>query len=292
MLTRKLSDAIYYLIKLSADEKPLKSVGKKKSLRELNFSYKVIGIRPRKQDLALKISNQSRTVEIIGFNGFSDELSSDLWNSDATLVIHNRKLSRGELGCARSHQLAYQSRRDEDWIVFLEDDVEIESCLSEIEDTLATIGKKPTVVMLEPDNSKSVILPFWKKKSCTHAYAVNKSALDLINNTYFEIWSVADWPIQWAFQMRFITIRQSAVRLNANLESLIDNERLIKKQEFNKSTLGLPLTQRDTENKLEMNFVRNGVFRLYLFLRANEVKKPLRTAFLASKSGLYASGTQ
>ena len=284
MFRRLLSDLLFVLMKVCFREKKISS--DLKTNKDQNHSpceYRVIGIRPQVQDLAESIINQHRHVEFFGFNGFTQRLSTNLVDQDASMIIHGRKLSNGEIGCARSHQLAYLVPTNSDWTIFLEDDVRIDGDLSVIEEQLNRLSLKPTVVFLNYGPEDFVRYPFWKKKHCTHAYALNKSALDVIRNTHTEIICVADWPIQWVYQLDFLVLSQGIIKLNQEIDSLIESERSKSKKE---GSVGDAL--------MAGSAVRIGVnmFSLYRLLKRKGVKNSAITAFVASKSGLYSGGSE
>ena len=291
MITRLMGNSVYFVIRYFFREKSLKtSVESYLGVKDLQYRYGVIGIRPTAQSLAKDIALHSNCVDIFGFDGFEENSRLDFWNPTASAIIHNRSLSKGEIGCARSHQLAYESEREADWIILLEDDVVIVGDLTEIERKLADISLKPTVVLFENNDSDTLRLPFWKKRHGTYSYALNKSALSIIRDSYTQIWCTADWPIQWVFQTQFLVLGQNAVSLNVDVESLIEGGRKEEKMSSMSAKQSGMLPQSEIRQESLYLGKTSSMLRLYRFLRDNHVSRPLWTAFLASKSGLYSGG--
>ena len=252
------------------------------------FKYMIIGIRPRVSQIAESLRLQSRSFEAVGFNGFTEQLPFGIYDDQAALVIQGRGLSSGEVGCARSHQLSYQHNSDEDWLIFLEDDVELTGLVSGIEKVLASLPSEPTLVMLEYGSRSMIRMPFWSRRALAHTYALNKSALKIINNSYSEIWCVADWPIQWIFKLKFYVIGQDAIRLNKEIESVLDKGRLDEKHRV-KINQGIA-QEGNTIDSVQVNkSVNPSLVSLYKLLKKKKLSRPFWTAFLASKSGLYFS---
>lgn len=292
-MTRIVGDFLYFLITSLVRDRVLNGFEElRETKRSITVNYKIIGIRPSVESLAREVSKQVQDVEIVGFNGFSEILEPNMLDPSATRIIHARSLSLGEIGCARSHQLAYQRPNDCDWTIFLEDDILLVGNLAEVETKLALLSNEPSVVLLDFGHDLIIKLPFWKKRNCTHAYAINRKALELINQTYTSIWTVADWPLQWVFNISFKTLGQFAVKLDSELPSLIEGGRQSKKQE------SIAVMRKSGSSSVVADSALVGstsglqIYSLYKFLRGKNVKSPLITAFLACKSGLYSSGTK
>ena len=115
-----------------------------------NFIYLLIGIRKEILKLESDIRKQERRTHAVGFNGFEEELPPGILDEIAMKTVHGRVLSKGEIGCARSHQLAYQSVSGlQGWAIFLEDDMVVVGSVSSVENVLSQITSEPALVLLE-----------------------------------------------------------------------------------------------------------------------------------------------
>jgi len=287
VLSRVISDFIYKTMKIFFRErKILNQVFSEIQVKPHKFKYIIIGIRPSGIQIADSLRMQSKVFETVGFNGFTDQLPVGIFDENASRIIQGRRMSSGEIGCARSHQLSYQRHLNEDWVIFLEDDVEIIGSVSEIEMTLAGLPSEPTLVMLNYGPTSHVMLPFWSRKAGAYTYALNKSALKIVNNSYSEIWCVADWPIQWIFRLNVKVVGQEVIRLRNDLESAIQEGRIDEKNRIN-STKDLKKVFNTDEYKEGNNFQTPSIISLYKLLKEKRLQHSFMTAFLASKSGLY-----
>jgi GR25 family glycosyltransferase involved in LPS biosynthesis len=287
MLTRLVSNFAYGILKFFFKERNIRSqVPPTGELKSVRFKYMIVGIRPRVSQLAEALSLQSRNFEVVGFNGFTESLPLGIYDEHASMVIQGRGLSAGEVGCARSHQLSYQRFLDEDWVIFLEDDVDITGLVSGIERDLASLPSEPTLVMLEYGSTLRIRMPFWSRRALAHTYALNKSALEIINNTYSEIWCVADWPIQWIFRLNFNVIGQDVIRLNKGVESVLEASRFTEKLKM-KPSQRLMKDEKAIDSTQFYKTKNPSLVSLYQLLRNKRLNHPFWTAFLASKSGLY-----
>ena len=289
LVRRYISDLVFSLIKAIFRQKaPLLDSKLFVRADKISCDYRLIGIRPSIDDLAKSLSCQARRFKMVGFNGFTEILPPGVFDEDASRVIHGRKLSSGEIGCARSHHLAYSLPSESEWTIFLEDDVKVLGDLLEVEERLSRLSLIPTIAALEFGSKNDVRLPFWNKKHGTYAYAVNRAALSLISDTYSEIFCVADWPIQWIYQMQFVIIFQTAVQLDQEVESLIDKERKLERVEprlgpIQKEGLNLGIHHVDSNLSNALS-----IYSLYKLLKRKGVANPAWTAFLASKSEFYS----
>ncbi len=244
--------------------------------KEISFEYKVIGIRASADILLNEIITQGRRATRYSFDGFLEKLSCGQYSEEAARVIHGRSLSSGEIGCARSHQLAYKSVLGiSDWVIFLEDDMQMMGSLSLLEEKIAKLPESPTLVLFENGFDNISILPRRYRRSRSHSYALNRNALDIVNRTQTKIMTVADWPIQWAFLIDFAIINQDSVALRESQESLIQAGRSFEVQKQSKS----------------FSFMRKvwpiRMLRILILLKKEKVERPVLTSFYSSRSGMY-----
>ena len=244
--------------------------------KEIAFEYKVIGIRASADVLLNEIITQGRSATKYSFDGFLEKLTSGQYSEESARIIHGRSLSHGEIGCARSHQLAYESvLAVSDWVIFLEDDMRVVGHLSMLEEKIAKLPDSPTLVLFENGPDKVSILPRRYRRSRSHSYALNRKALDVVNTTQAKIMTVADWPIQWAFLLDFAIVNQESVALRESQESLIQAGRAI---EVHKQSKSFSLMRKVWPIRM---------LRILLLLKKEKIERPVLTSFYSSRSGMY-----
>jgi GR25 family glycosyltransferase involved in LPS biosynthesis len=168
---------------------------------------------------------------LVSFDGARDGISSEIFDLNLSRELMRRNLSAGEIGCAYGHLLAYQRCEESDWLIVLEDDVEIINTTLELEEFLCkgNFSKDAAVVFFDLDSEKLKLwnfkkFPWYHRPYGTHAYAINRKALELVQASHQQILSTADWPIQWAYSIDFFSARVNVFSL-LNIGSTIEEGR-------------------------------------------------------------------
>jgi len=266
----------------------------------LHFKYGVVGIRPSAKQILEKLRDEYKKDAFhIYFDGNNYSKLHEIYNEDISELVMRRSLTRGEVGCARAHQLAYRQAGDCDWLIVLEDDVSISLELDEIERILASQKMKPTVIHLD-DIDKSIKnleiqkYPANRLPYRTHAYAINATALTIALQHQKEIVSTADWPIQWRHLVQFKCLGNEVFTLR-DLGSTIESEREplqyianLDFQKFRSSTnLNKMLDRNLSGKRLIAAFYILRRFRVYMrALNKNQPKK-IRTSYRSAKSDMH-----
>ena len=198
----------------------------------MKISYAVVGIRESAANLQKTLTEKSHVeCNLISFDGAKDGITSEIFDLNLSRELMRRNLSAGEIGCAYGHLLAYQRCEESDWLIVLEDDVEILSTTLELEEFLSKgdFSKYPAVVFfdldsenLKPWNFRK--FPWYHRPYGTHAYAINRKALELVQASHLKILSTADCPIQWEYSIYFFSARVN-VFSSRNIGSTIEEER-------------------------------------------------------------------
>jgi GR25 family glycosyltransferase involved in LPS biosynthesis len=195
------------------------------------FKYGIVGIRSDAFSLREKLLNEySKSAFVIAFDGFKGDLGSTHYSAWKSRAIMRRELSIGEVGCAMGHLLCYKDPSDFDWLIVFEDDVELHEDPVFIEHRLTKFGNNPMVVHLNDvdlaeDSAQLGRYPWHYRPYRTHAYALNKSAVQRILKFQSEIITTADWPVQWEYSIKFLWLANNVVSLK-ELPSLIDEGRV------------------------------------------------------------------
>jgi GR25 family glycosyltransferase involved in LPS biosynthesis len=196
----------------------------------MEFKYVIVGIRENAKRMEKVLRNDfTKNVKIISFDGAKEEITRDMYSPNESLKLMRRELSRGEIGCALGHLLAYKSNLESDWVIVLEDDTEILQNPSNLESVLTKFGKKPMVVHLNDIDLKSKKRIhgkyFWYNRPYrTHAYAINKKAIKIAIAYQNKIITTADWPVQWAYIVPFYWLKNDTFMLR-DQGSIIEGER-------------------------------------------------------------------
>lgn len=193
----------------------------------MDIGFAVIGIRSKRDDLVKELRVLGLETHSFGVNGALANEADLLYNKSASTQIMRRDLSRGELGCARSHMMGYHETVDKyDWVVFLEDDIQLfQPCIETLKRTLFWTVKPTVVYFDETYKEPQIKFPWYVRPYRTHFYAINNAALRIAASSQTEVLSAADWPIQWAYQVQFILAESQFARLCENV-SLIEVERV------------------------------------------------------------------
>ena len=194
------------------------------------FKYFIVGIRPHAYEIReILVEGYNKDCVIISFDGARNIVTKDQYDDEKSKLLMRRPLSRGEVGCAIGHWLAYQNAGNSDWIIVLEDDIEIQSDPTVLEAKLQKLSNSPKVVHLDDidlpkTNAKYGKYSWHHRPYRTHAYALNKSAIKIILRYQKSIQTTADWPIQWEYAFPFFWVSDDTFSL-AEAQSLIENER-------------------------------------------------------------------
>lgn len=196
----------------------------------MQFTYAVVGIRDDAAKLETSLRDfQKKHVFRVSIDGRLIKISEDIYDDEVSKAINRRSLTPSEIGCALGHLTAYNWANDTDWLIVLEDDVEVLGDISEIEEKLSRLSSEASVIHLDDFESMRTDDFFryakWKLPYRTHAYAINRTALDFIKQRQQNIISTADWPIQWAHHVKFFRMKNKVIRLK-DLPSLIESDRL------------------------------------------------------------------
>jgi GR25 family glycosyltransferase involved in LPS biosynthesis len=196
----------------------------------MKISYKVVGIRPEALGIqSLLEKSYGKSCSIIAFDGTNESIGAGVYSEEKTQIFMRRALSRGEIGCAMGHLLAYASAENEDWMIVLEDDVVISADPKSLESLLRHMPLSPTVVHFDdtdlPTSDKKFGKYSWHKRPFrTHAYAINRTAIIKILSLQKSVLTTADWPIQWKYLVKFYWINDETFSL-ADMESIIEADR-------------------------------------------------------------------
>ena len=90
------------------------------------ISYAVVGIRESAAKLQQTLKEKNHVeCKLVSFDGARIGVSPEIFDFKLSRELVRRRLSAGEIGCAYGHLLAYQNCKESDWLIVLEDDVEI-----------------------------------------------------------------------------------------------------------------------------------------------------------------------
>jgi len=189
-------------------------------VKELNFKYVIVGIRPRANVLFKELSElYKKDALLISYNGFTNPSTKYIYDLGTSSKIMRREMTLGEIGCAYGHLLAYQNALTSDWLIVLEDDAYLNGDINKIENILRNMNKRPTVIHLDDQDlshpsTQFFAYPLSKRPYRTHAYAINAAAIAVAVKTQKRIISTADWPIQWRYSVRFLSLKNDVYCLN------------------------------------------------------------------------------
>ncbi len=198
----------------------------------MKISYSVVGIRESAAKLQKSLSEENQIeCDLVSFDGARDGISSEIFDLNLSHKLMRRSLSVGEIGCAYGHLLAYQRCEEPDWLIVLEDDIEILKPTVELEAFLSkgNFSKGAAVVFFDLDSENHKLwsfrkFPWYYRPYGTHAYAINRKALELVRASHKKILSTADWPIQWAYSIDFFSVTVNVFSL-INIGSTIEKDR-------------------------------------------------------------------
>jgi GR25 family glycosyltransferase involved in LPS biosynthesis len=200
-------------------------------VKELNFKYVIVGIRPRGNVLLKELSEiYKKDAVLISYNGFTNPSTKFIYDLRTSSKIMRREMTLGEIGCAYGHLLAYKNALTADWLIVLEDDTYLNGDINKIENILRKMNNRPTVIHLDDQdlshpNTQFYTYPFSKRPYRTHAYAINAAAIAVAVKTQKMIISTADWPIQWRYSVLFLSLKNDVFCLNEE-GSTLEIERL------------------------------------------------------------------
>ncbi len=186
-----------------------------------NFLVQIISTRGeiRSRNLLESLKNQKISYSITEgvIPSYDDYLQMKLHSPKLSKLINFRDIKIGEVGCALAHKkcskLLIESEKS--YGVVLEDDAEIiqnfnfdllEKYLKAKKPTIVILGWIPGfAVAVKPNATNSDgIFKLVTPTTCTFAYALNKSAANLIINKNSEIIDLADWPIYLFENIEFL----------------------------------------------------------------------------------------
>ena len=247
----------------------------------MKIKYFVLGIRPSAEKLRNYLVFNEKNVELISFDGTKNRIPKYLINERLSETL-SRKFSNTDYACAYVHYLAYLKSSESDWYVYFEDDVNIES-VEELEQFLkeTNISTAKLITFNEFESKKFIKYKWWYRPYRTHAYAVNSKAIELINKYYDQIITGPDWPFQWEYLFDFYNLPVTGVKLDNNIESLLENSR----NEYQLEMLNNYRAFAKNIKRYIPSYIKNSVFVkkifkwIQIFYRTLIVYKQLKNSF-------------
>lgn len=173
---------------------------------------------PLEQQLAALgiIAERSYGVE----GTFQGKIVQEYTNEPAAAALFGRTLTKGEIGCALAHRVAYQRLLDSDaeWALVFEDDARVVhpdelAAIFQRFDTLPPYGSRAIFMLYgrqvtaHPGNGASLgnsrVHELIRPPMTTTAYFINRSAAQLILDSGLPLRNPADWPLGVAGRIKY-----------------------------------------------------------------------------------------
>lgn len=193
----------------------------------MNFNFAIVGIRPSAVVLQNHITAQGFEAMLIQVNGQAN-YSEYKFQRPLSCAIMKRELSPGEFGCAKGHLESYKQAMKCDWLIVFEDDVLPEIDCAAIVEFLKSRKKKAHLVTFHSDlerKENEYRFFIWQRPYRTHAYAINRKAIQKVLRYQKNILSTADWPVQWDRRIPFYYRHVKSIELS-DAPSSIELERI------------------------------------------------------------------
>ena len=207
----------------------------------------ILGLQDRYRGLNLEtfLRNQNASFKPVwGIDARVEENAKVLETfADQNLAksYSGKKLLLGEIACAELHHRTYKEffESGAEWSVIFEDDIgELLLPISVLSDLFSELGSEPTIVKFDvsPERFRKFIRNAIIEKSGfslqedftlsynTRAYGINRRAVRIIIETMKDSLFVnqSDWPIQWRYKVRALSVSPRIALDNLNQSSVIE----------------------------------------------------------------------
>jgi GR25 family glycosyltransferase involved in LPS biosynthesis len=207
----------------------------------------ILGVKDRYRGLNLETHLRDENVSFKSMWGIDARVEGNskvlevLADQDLAKAYLGKELLLGEIACAELHQRTYKDffENGAEWAVIFEDDIgELLLPISDLAGLFTELSSDPTIVKFDvsPKQFRKYIRSTTLEKkgfslqedfslvTLARVYGINRQAARTIVSTMKDqlIINQSDWPIQWRYKVRALSVSPSIAVDNHNQTSVIE----------------------------------------------------------------------